>query len=188
MKVFTLGTAGRQHFDFTKILSKYGIQVVFDLRRSPASPQMPQFNRDSLRMLCASQNADYIFLGHDLGGPRDKELKPPSGDFRRGPEPEVRDWLATDEFKRCVAMIADKAGKRATCILCTERLPVDCQRWFLAQALLERKIEVVHILDEAHLWTPPPPSARPPTPNPNRPGREHRPPQRGPRRSHSSRS
>jgi uncharacterized protein (DUF488 family) len=155
MKVFTLGTAGRQHYDFTKILNKYGIQVVIDVRRSPASPQHPQFNRDSLQMLCASQGADYIFLGADLGANLDHEVKPGRTDYRGPPDPALRDWLASDEYRRCVSIIATKAEKRATCVLCSELLPGECQRQYLARSLAEKGFEISHIVDETRLWTPP---------------------------------
>ncbi|MEO0107978.1 MAG: DUF488 family protein, partial [candidate division WOR-3 bacterium] len=76
MIIFTLGTADRPHFEFTKILSKYRIQVLLDIRPSPASPQAPQFNRDSLQLLCASQGADYVYLGNDFAGQLKTELRP----------------------------------------------------------------------------------------------------------------
>ena len=95
MKVFTLGTAGRQHYDFTKILNKYGIQVVIDIRRNPTMPQSPQFSRDSLQMLCASQRADYVFLGNDLSRNLTAELRPSAPPDRFA----LRDWLASAEFR-----------------------------------------------------------------------------------------
>jgi len=167
MKVFTLGTADRQHYEFTKILNKHGIQVIFDVRRSPASPQSPQFSRDSLQRLCASQNTDYIYLGNDLGGPPGVELRP--HEERRREKGERRNssfvlyplsfilssWLASNEFKRCLGIIAGKAERRVTCVLCTERLPSNCHRMFFSDALSARGFEIVHILDEAGLWVPP---------------------------------
>jgi uncharacterized protein (DUF488 family) len=151
MRIFTLGTAGRQHFDFTKILNKYGIQIVMDIRRSPASPQSPQFNRDSLQMLCASQRADYLFLGNDLGRSLSVELRPSALPDRFA----LRDWLASAEFQQTLKIIAGKAERRATCILCAERLPDDCQRFYLAQELAKLGFGVSHIIDETRIWSPP---------------------------------
>jgi uncharacterized protein (DUF488 family) len=174
MKVFTLGTANRQHFDFTKILNKYGIQVVMDIRRSPASPQSPQFSRDSLQLLCASQKSDYIYLGNDLGRSLSAELRPsePTDRF------VLKEWQTSAEFQQVLRIVSAKAEKRVVCILCSERLPDDCQRFFLAQELVKLRFEVAHILDETRLWTPPPPGPRRPDSRPktwNRRPREHRP-------------
>jgi uncharacterized protein (DUF488 family) len=167
MKVFTLGTAGRQHYDFTKVLNKYGVQVVMDIRRSPASPQSPQFNRDSLQMLCASQRADYVFLGNDLGRSLSAELRPSDPPDRY----PLRDWLASDGFQQALRIIAAKAERRATCILCSERLPDDCQRSYVAQELARLGFEIVHIVDETRVWSPPS-ATRPPAPRGRRlPGR-----------------
>jgi len=164
MKVFTLGTASRQHYDFTKILNKYGIQVVMDVRRSPASPQSPQFNRDSLQMLCASQRADYVFLGNDLGRNLNAELRPSSQPDRFA----LRDWLASTEFQQTLKIIAAKAERRVTCILCSERLPDDCQRFYVALDLVRLGFETAHIIDETRIWSPPtdrqPARFRPPLP------------------------
>lgn len=153
MRVFTLGTASRQHFDFTKILNKYGIQVIMDIRRSPASPQSPQFNRDSLQMLCASQRADYIFLGNDLGRNLSAELRPSGSPDRFA----LRDWLASPEFQQTLKIIAGKAERRVTCILCSERLPDDCQRFYLARELAKLGFETAHVIDETRIWSPPSP-------------------------------
>jgi uncharacterized protein (DUF488 family) len=155
MKVFTLGTANRQHFDFTKILNKYGIQVVIDIRRNPTMPQSPQFSRDSLQMLCASQKADYVYLGNDLGRNLPAELRPsePTDRF------VLKEWQTSSEFQQVVRIVAAKAEKRVTCILCSERLPDDCQRFFLTQELARLGFEVAHILDETRIWSPTP--ARP---------------------------
>jgi len=161
MKIFTLGTANRQHFEFTKTLNKYGIQVVLDIRRSPASPQAPQFNRDSLQMLCVSQKADYIYLGNELNRGLASEgchdtLRPSGLNDRQGmARIPLKDWLASEEVQRTIKIIAAKAEKRVTCVLCSERLPSDCQRMFLAEEMSKLGFEIVHILDESQLWTPP---------------------------------
>jgi uncharacterized protein (DUF488 family) len=181
MKVFTLGTAGRQHFEFTKLLNKYGIQVVLDIRRSPASPQAPQFNRDSLQMLCASQRAEYIYLGNDFAGGQEAELRPNQLDPDDGRDRmTVKDWQASDGFQRVLKIVAAKAATRVTCILCTERNPDDCHRLFLANELARSGLETVHVLAESVLWTPGPARRRPA--RPRRPEREPGHGLRGPRR------
>jgi uncharacterized protein (DUF488 family) len=157
VKLFTLGTADRHHFDFTKILNKYRLQVILDIRHSPTSPRAPQFNRDSLQMLCASQGADYVYLGNDFVGQLDTELRPAA---RSHPDPAVRtrlrEWLAGPEFRRILEIAARKAQTRVTCLLCRERNPDDCHRMFLAEELVTRGYAVEHILDETRLWVPPP--------------------------------
>jgi uncharacterized protein (DUF488 family) len=148
MKVFTIGTDHRTHYDFARLLLKYGIEVVFDVRRTPESRE-DHFRRDGLQALTAGQGIDYIFMGNELGGPRDEGMA---------------QWTASDEFRRGIDIIRGKAAKRVCCILCAERTPENCHRRVIADHLTRQQIEVVHILDETTTWSPPPERPRPPAP------------------------
>lgn len=139
MRVYTLGTDHRHQLDFVRILVKHGIEVVFDVRRTPAA-QEEHFRRDGLQALCAAHGVDYVFLGNELGGPRD-------GD-RNG-------WVRSDEFIRGTGIIQSKAARRVCCILCAERSPERCHRLDIAAALARAGIEVVHLLDETTVWQAP---------------------------------
>jgi len=154
MKVFTIGTDHRTHYDFPRLLLKYGIEVLFDVRRTPESRE-DHFRRDGLQALAAGQGIDYIFMGNELGGPRD-------GGFAQ--------WTASDEFRRGTDILRSKAAKRVCCILCAERTPENCHRRIIGEYLGKQDIEVVHILDETSVWTPPPrPSLPAPRPSPRTP-------------------
>lgn len=149
MKIYTLGTGHRPEYEFTRILAKHGIQVVFDVRRMPESRE-PHFRRDRLQIVCNGQNIDYIFLGNELGGPRD-------GDYRA--------WMRSEEFRRWTGIIRGKAEKRVCCILCAEPDPGHCHRRNIGEELARQGVEVVHLLDESRVWTAPP---RPRGPGPRR--------------------
>ncbi len=164
MRVFTIGTDHRTHYDFARLLLKYGVQVMIDVRRTPESRE-EHFRRDGLQALGAAQGIDYVYLGNELGGPKDDDY---------------RQWLGTDEFKRGIDIIRRKAPNRVCCVLCAERTPENCHRLVIGEHLSRQGIEVVHILDETSVWTPPP---RPGLSTPDRRtrperGRRHRP---GPR-------
>lgn len=148
MKVFTIGTDHRTHYDFARLLLKYGVEVLFDVRRTPESRE-DYFRRDGLQALAAGQGIDYLFMGNELGGPRDQSYP---------------QWTGGDEFKRGVDIIRSKAARRVCCILCAERPPENCHRLLIADHLTRLGIEVVHIIDETTVWTPPPERPRPPAP------------------------
>ncbi len=145
MKVFTIGTDHRTHYDFARLLLKYGIEVLFDVRRTPESRE-EHFRRDGLQALAAGQGIDYIYMGNELGGPRDE------GCGR---------WMESEEFRRGIDIIRSKAAKRACCILCAERTPENCHRRAIGGYLVKEGIEVIHIIDETSVWTPPPERPRP---------------------------
>lgn len=138
MRVFTLGTSNRKPYDFTKILSKYGIEVVFDVRRFPTS-QFTHFNRDTLQSLCQSQGVEYIFLGNELG------------DYQQD---RHKDYIKSEEFKRGVEIIKRTGQNRVSAILCAELLPDHCHRRFIAEELAKQKVDITHIIDENRTWQP----------------------------------
>lgn len=154
MRIFTLGTNHRPHYEFTRLLFKYGIQVVFDVRRNPES-QEEHFCRGPLEALLSANRINYVFFGNELGGPHDGNLKA---------------WQKSDEFQRGVALIARKVPLRVCCILCAERSPEHCHRLVIAEHLARQGIEVVHLLAENETWQP---AARRPTPD-HRRHRHHR--------------
>jgi uncharacterized protein (DUF488 family) len=145
MRVFTIGTDHRTHFDFARILLKYGIQIVFDVRRVPESRE-EHFRRDGLQALASGQGIDYVYLGNELGGPRD-------GNYR--------EWMGSDEYRRGMDILTKKAPRRVCCLLCAERTPENCHRLVIGRELTRQGIDVVHILDETTVWTPPPDKPRP---------------------------
>jgi len=132
MRIYTLGTSNRKDYEFAKLLSKYNIQVIFDVRRFPVS-QFPQFPRENLQKLCQTQKTEYIYLGNELGGYR-------TGGYKQ--------YTNSEEFKRGVAIIRNTAEKRVACILCAERMPTHCHRRFIAEELAKAGFEVIHIIDE----------------------------------------
>jgi uncharacterized protein (DUF488 family) len=146
VRVFTLGTDHRHQFDFARILLKYGVEVVFDVRRTPES-QEEHFRRDGLGALCAGQGVDYVYLGNELGGPR---------------EGDQQGWTRSEEYGRGLGIIRRKAEQRACCVLCAERSPEHCHRLTIAEDLARSGIEVVHLLDETTTWQAPPPRPAPP--------------------------
>ena len=140
MRTYTLGTGHRASFDFSRILSKYGIQVIFDVRRNPESPE-PHFRRDGLRELCEQQAVSYVYIGNELGGPHDRDY---------------RAWVATEAVRRWLDIIRSKSEKRVCCVLCSELTPRHCHRRVIGDLLARQEIEVVHIIDDSSTWHPEP--------------------------------
>ncbi|MEO0086423.1 MAG: DUF488 domain-containing protein [candidate division WOR-3 bacterium] len=155
MRLYTLGTAHRKSYDFTRLLYKYGIQVIFDLRSMPEGEE-EYFNRGGLEALCSSSRVSYVFLGNELG-------RPHGADYRQ--------WVKTDEFRRGCEIVGRKVPLRVCCLLCSEKSPEHCPRRVIGDELAKQGIEVVHILDENVFWQPPP--SRPPF-RPQRRGRGRR--------------
>lgn len=157
MRLYTLGTGRRPPYEFTRILYKFGIQVLFDLRSRPAAlpDNLAHFSRAGLERLCAENKINYLFLGN--------ELKPPQ-------LAAVKEWVKSAEFLRGVKIIISKIPTRVCCLLCSCYTPEHCHRLIIANEIARcgilpdsrigslnspgQRIEVIHILEENRFWLP----------------------------------
>jgi len=147
LRVYTLGTAQRKSYDFTRILYKYGIQVLFDIRANPETPE-EHFCRGPLEQLCSTNGINYVYLGNELGH------------ALSGRQPAAAEWLKNETVQQRIALIAQKVPLRVCCILCTELTPERCHRRLIGEQLARQGIEVVHLLSENSVWQPRPPRPR----------------------------
>ena len=132
MLFYTIGHSTRRIEEFIKILRKYGIKLVVDVRRFPVSRKFPQFNREELSKSLKENGIDYFWLGDLLGGYR-------SGGYRR--------YVKTDDFKRGIKRLIEVAIDGKTAIMCAEWSAMRCHRWYISDALARLGHEVVHIIN-----------------------------------------
>jgi uncharacterized protein (DUF488 family) len=128
--VWTIGHSNRDKDTFLEILSEYGIQVLVDVRSFPTS-KIEHFRKEQLERLLQSHGIEYFWLGKELGGYR-------RGGYKR----HMRTKLFRDGIKR----LLDIAVRRRTCIMCMETNPKYCHRRFIAEHLVRKGAEVVHII------------------------------------------
>lgn len=138
MKIFTLGTSNRSQREFLKILKKYKIETVVDVRHFPTSRLFSHFKKENLEKFLKEKKIDYYHI-EKLGGFRD-----------RGYE----NYMRTKEFKEGLENLIEIAKKKRTAIICAERFPWKCHRTFVSQKLEEKGFEVIHIIEENKIWEP----------------------------------
>ena len=129
MRVFTVGHSNRSFVEFAALLDAHGIERIADVRSYPGSRRHPQFDRAQLERELPAVGVGYAWLGAELGGMRDYAAHRKTAEFEAGVD-------------RLLAMPG-----RVAC-MCAERLPDQCHRRFLSDALVQRGVEVVHILDK----------------------------------------
>lgn len=148
LQIFTIGHSNLSFEDFASLLKEFGIRLVADIRRYPSSRKFPHFNRQVLCKLLADENIEYQWL-EALGGRRhtvknDKSLniglKSPG--FRN-----YADHMGTDEFRTAAQELLSTAATLRTAVMCAEKLYWKCHRRLLADYLVARGIEVVHIIE-----------------------------------------
>ena len=68
--LFTIGHSDHDNQRFLDLLKAHSIQAVADVRSSPFSRRLPQFNQGSLRDSLRQAGIKYVFLGRELGARR----------------------------------------------------------------------------------------------------------------------
>lgn len=66
--VFTIGHSNYEQQDFNRILKRYGIDVIVDIRSFPKSQNYPHFNADTLKEALSEIGIDYMYSGKEMGG------------------------------------------------------------------------------------------------------------------------
>jgi uncharacterized protein (DUF488 family) len=144
--LYTIGHSNHKIEDFIRLLKRYGVNCVADVRSAPYSRYYPQFNKDALAAVLEKENIAYIFMGKELGGrPSDPSCyEHGSVNFRRVAERE--------EFKRGIEHLAAESSKYNIAVMCAEKDPLQCHRTILVSKYLkECNIHVIHILENGSL-------------------------------------
>jgi len=132
MKIFTIGHSTRSFDEFWQTLSKYGIDMVVDIRKLPNSNKFPHFNRVFLERELPAHGISYVHFP-DLGG------------FHKE---GYATFVQTPEFKESVRkFLAVVKGKHAA-IMCAEILWFRCHRRYVAEDLVKRGFPVIHIYNK----------------------------------------
>lgn len=149
MKLYTLGTGHRPEYEFSRLLYKFGLQVLFDIRSwpGPIAEKLPHLSRAGMEKLCSNNRIDYVFLGNELGGNCRTLFSGPNSRA-------VKEWLATEEVQRNLKVIRRHVPNRVCGILCSCYTPEFCRRLVLAGEISRGgvEVEIVHILEEDRFW------------------------------------
>lgn len=136
--VYTVGTSNRGRDEFIELLVAKGISIVIDVRRFPTST-FHWFRKENLARMLAAHMIGYVFLGKELGG------------YRRG---GYESYVLTDDFRKGLEKIEDFALFDRIAIMCAERFPWKCHRWYIGKGLTRRGWEVEHIIERERMWKP----------------------------------
>ena len=105
---------------------------------------MPWFNSGELARALYEAGVAYLHLP-ELGGRRDPLPGSPNGGWRVGQFQGYADHMASAEFETGLERLLALAAERRTAAMCAEAQWTRCHRRLLADALVARGHEVVHI-------------------------------------------
>ncbi len=130
--IYTVGHSNRSLDEFISLLRSHKIRVVADVRRFPYSRHNPQFNQENLKKALKTVGIEYVWLGNELGG------------YRTG---GYEEHIKGEEFQKGLERLEFLAFHKRTAIMCAEKLWFRCHRRFIADELVQRGWEVLHIVE-----------------------------------------
>lgn len=146
-RIFTIGHSTRSLETFLALLNENEIRRLADVRRFPGSRRHPHFARDSLSVSLESSRIHYRHF-EALGGRRSGSKTSPHTAWRVAGFRAYADYMDSEAFGRALSRLMSWARQLPTALMCAEAVSFRCHRQLLADALLIRGFEVVHIEGE----------------------------------------
>ncbi len=141
--VFTIGHGARPADELVACLAAGRVRTLVDVRRFPASRRHPQFHRSALEKTLAEAGIGYRHAV-ELGGRRSGE--PGEERFSCIRVTAFRSYAARMGTEAWQAALAAALAEERPCFLCAETLWWRCHRRLIAELLVARGREVVHLL------------------------------------------
>ncbi len=146
--VYTIGHSNRSFNEFLALLKKFKIELLIDIRRYPSSRKYPHFNKEYLEATLPKHKIAYLWLGESLGGWRKYKGKIPPDALLRSPSFRAYvEHMRDPDFIHDATRILELAKSKNVALMCAERFPWRCHRYFLSDWLLVHGAKVVHIID-----------------------------------------
>jgi uncharacterized protein (DUF488 family) len=157
LTVFTIGHSTHTFEEFIKIIEKFKIEKIADVRTIPRSRHNPQFNKETLPTNLLSAGIDYMHIA-GLGGLRHSKVDSPNKGWHNASFRGYADYMQTSDFEESLNTLIEAAKKEQLAVMCAESLPWRCHRSLIADALLVRDFKVEHIMNNGkslrHVITP----------------------------------
>jgi len=139
--IYTIGHSNHPPETFLALVEEHRIGLIADVRSSPYSGYVADFNKEPLQNHLRAREIDYLFLGDLLGG------RPEGEEFYDREGYVLYDRLAQSSgFRQGLERLLDAAASHPTALLCGEEDPTDChRRRLIGRVLGERGFRVIHI-------------------------------------------
>lgn len=146
--MFTIGHSTRTFAGLAGLLGEVHVDLVVDVRSTPRSRAMPQFDGDTIARSLSTENIGYLHLAA-LGGRRHHRMDaPPSTNtlWREAGFRHYADYAETEGFRAGLDELLALARKHRCAIMCAEAVWWRCHRRIIADYLLVRGVTVEHIM------------------------------------------
>ena len=140
--IHTVGHSDLSAESLVGMLKRQGIIQVIDVRSTPYSRHVPQFNRENIRATLERNSTGYTHMGDVLGGrPQDDRLYDRDGRANYG-------LIAQEKtFQDAIRQVEQMSENSQIALMCTEADPLRCHRTLLvSQELAGRGADIIHLM------------------------------------------
>jgi uncharacterized protein (DUF488 family) len=147
LTIFSIGHSNQSIEAFLTLLQQHQIQVLVDVRSSPYSRFVPQFNSTPLAVAVRQVGIKYLFMGKELGG------RPDGAEFYDADGHVLYNRVAEASFFLDGINRLKKGGSTyRVAIMCSEEDPTVCHRHLLIGRVLTRQgVNLWHIRGDGHI-------------------------------------
>lgn len=147
-EIFTIGHSCHELARLIELLEGRGVQAVADVRSSPYSARLPQFNREALQAALRLHGINYVFLGKELGARRAER------DSYAGSRADYGLIAQLPAFRQGLERVRAGSDKFRVALLCAEKDPLECHRTILVcRELKKLGFTIHHILETGAIET-----------------------------------
>jgi uncharacterized protein (DUF488 family) len=147
--VYTIGYGTRRFDELCRLLERYDIEFLIDVRSIPFSRFAPDFSRPALVAALGAGRPRYVYMGDQLGGrPKDPAC------YTDG-KVDYDKYCQKPEYLAGIARLLNAYEQgRSIAIMCSEARPEDCHRSkLIGESLVGRAATVAHISGQGDLLT-----------------------------------
>lgn len=145
--IYTIGHSTRSQAEFLSLLKAHGIARLADVRTVPKSRRSPHFGRDALASWLNREGIEYRHFP-DLGGLRKPRPDSTNTAWQHDGFRGYADYMESPAFDRALEELIEWAlePRHAVSVMCAEAVWWRCHRQLIADALVARGVDVVHIV------------------------------------------
>jgi uncharacterized protein (DUF488 family) len=143
--IHTVGHSTQTSQELADLVGSFGVTDLIDIRAIPYSGYNPQFNREEMERTMPDHGLRYEHIA-ELGGHRPSQEVMKAAKSCSERSRGFAEYMLSAEFARGIDRVLTLATETSIALMCAERDPTHCHRYWVADELTARGIEVRHII------------------------------------------